>query len=179
MVGPGRTLLVREPHAGPRPAWRGGRPPRCPRVGPRCELRGLGAPSSGSPRAARNFPALRGGAARARGGSERVAGGAEPRHGLAASCDASRWETSVKRSIGVGSDLPRRRNLRRGCLITRPVFTCVVIASLETVPGTGALFKAGVGLAFARCFGWDSDTASPGCPSRSGRCTAARLGLPE
>ncbi|XP_050011715.1 far upstream element-binding protein 2-like [Alexandromys fortis] len=63
MAGPGRTLLGREPHAGPRPAWRGGRPPPppLPTGRPRCELRGLWAPSSGSPRAARNFPALRGG----------------------------------------------------------------------------------------------------------------------
>lgn len=117
MAGPGRTLLGREPHAGPRPTWRGGRPlspPPLPTGRPRCELRGLRAPSSGAPRAARNLPALRGGAARARGGSERVAGGAEPRHGRAASgsCDASQGETSIKRSIGVGSDLPPSRNPR-------------------------------------------------------------------
>lgn len=66
-----------------------------------------------------------------------------------------------------------------GLFNNSPRFTCVIIASPETVPGTGALFKAGVGLACACCFGWDSDTVSPGCPSRSDRCTAAGVGLPE
>lgn len=95
-------------------AWGASPPPPLPTGRPRCELRGLRAPSSGAPWAARNLPALRGGAARARGGSERVAGGAEPRHGRAASgsCDASQGETSIKRSIGVGSDLPPSRNPR-------------------------------------------------------------------